>query len=317
MALGLVIIAPACQDVTLNADPHPTRGANPVAGAVFHVEPSSAARRQADAWRSSRPGDAALIDRIASQPQAEWFGEWSGDVRVAVRAVTDRAADGGAVPVLVAYNIPHRDCGGLSGGGGASPETYRRWISEFAAGIGGRRALVVLEPDALPMMDCLGAADREVRLELLRHAVQAFARTGATVYLDAGHARWHSAGAMAERLRRAGVADAAGFSLNVSNFVATDENARYAAELSRLLPGKGAVIDTSRNGLGPDAANEWCNPAGRALGASPSTDTGDAAVHALLWIKRPGESDGACNGGPPAGEWWGDYALGLARRAAP
>jgi cellulase/cellobiase CelA1 len=35
-----------------------------------------------------------------------------------------------------------------------------------------------------------------------------------------------------------------------------------------------------------------------------------------FWIKRPGESDGTCNGGPPAGQWWADYALGLAQRAA-
>jgi len=76
------------------------------------------------------------------------------------------------------------------------------------------------------------------------------------------------------------------------------------------------VIDTSRNGLGPTADNQWCNPAGRALGARPTTATGDPLVDAYLWIKSPGESDGACNGAPAAGVWWADYALGLAQRSA-
>jgi endoglucanase len=36
-------------------------------------------------------------------------------------------------------------------------------------------------------------------------------------------------------------------------------------------------------------------------------------VDAYLWVKRPGESDGACgNGAPKVGVWWPDYALDLA-----
>ncbi|NEE07199.1 glycoside hydrolase family 6 protein, partial [Streptomyces sp. SID7499] len=75
-------------------------------------------------------------------------------------------------------------------------------------------------------------------------------------------------------------------------------------------------IDTSRNGNGPytggDPAESWCNPPGRALGEAPTTQTGDERVDAYLWIKRPGESDGDCKGGPKAGAWWPEYALGLA-----
>ena len=40
-----------------------------------------------------------------------------------------------------------------------------------------------------------------------------------------------------------------------------------------------------------------------------------ALADALLWVKAPGESDGSCNGGPSAGTWWTEYALGLAERA--
>ena len=38
-------------------------------------------------------------------------------------------------------------------------------------------------------------------------------------------------------------------------------------------------------------------------------------VDAFLWIKTPGESDGTCSGGPAAGKWWGEYALGSCRGA--
>ena len=38
-------------------------------------------------------------------------------------------------------------------------------------------------------------------------------------------------------------------------------------------------------------------------------------MDAYLWVKTPGESDGTCNGGPRAGQWWPEYALGLSRTA--
>ncbi|MFG2519105.1 glycoside hydrolase family 6 protein [Streptomyces sp. NPDC048527] len=47
----------------------------------------------------------------------------------------------------------------------------------------------------------------------------------------------------------------------------------------------------------------------------PTTLTGDDTLDAYLWIKRPGESDGTCRGGPSAGQWWPQYALGLAGAA--
>jgi endoglucanase len=147
--------------------------------------------------------------------------------------------------------------------------------------------------------------------------VQTLRATGSVaVYLDAGNPRWKSAATMADRLTRAGVAGAQGFALNVSNFFATSENVSYGAQLSALVGGKHYVIDTSRNGLGPTADAQWCNPAGRALGERPTTQTGVPLVDAFLWIKSPGDSDGACDGAPAAGAWMPEYALGLAQRAA-
>jgi endoglucanase len=119
---------------------------------------------------------------------------------------------------------------------------------------------------------------------------------------------------MADLLVAAGVDRARGLALNVSNYHSTELSVGYAQELSDRLGGKSAVIDTSRSGAGSNG--EWCNAMGRALGPPPSHDAADPAVDAYLWVKTPGESDGECNGGPSAGEWWPEYALDLAARAA-
>ena len=283
----------------------------PLVGSSLYVAPSSPAQRQADAWRSSRPADAALMDRIASQPVAIWLGAWSGDVRSSVRTAVARA--GGRMPVFVLYNIPKRDCGGYSAGGG-SPSSYLAWVRQVADGIGGGRAVAVLEPDALAQLTCLSRAEQDERLALLRSAVSILKSAGAVVYVDAGNARWIAANEMAARLTRASVGSADGFALNVSNFVGTGATRGYGETISRSLGGKHFIIDTSRNGMGGTSNGQWCNPPGQALGAPPTTRTGHGLVDAYLWIKPPGESDGPCNGGPAAGTWWPEYALGLAKR---
>ncbi|MEX2177912.1 MAG: glycoside hydrolase family 6 protein, partial [Gemmatimonadaceae bacterium] len=213
----------------------------------------------------------------------------------------------------VAYNIPHRDCGSYSAGGSASANAYRQWIRKFAAGLGGKQAVVVLEPDAVPQADCLPAAAREERYALLRDAIQVLKAAHAVVYLDGGNALWLPAAEAGKRLTSAGIAQADGFALNVSNYQSTSSNVAYGDQLSRQVGGKHYIIDTSRNGIG-GAGGAWCNVAGQSLGALPTTNTGRPLVDAYLWIKQPGESDGTCNGGPRAGAWWPEYALGLARQ---
>jgi endoglucanase len=305
----------------VSIDPAPSGGvpsyANPIANAAFWVDPQSKARRTADEWRASRPADAAQLDKIAAQPNARWFGNWNTDIRGDVERAVTRMTSAGAIPVLVAYNIPLRDCGSYSAGGAANEAAYRAWIDGYAAGIGGRTAVVVLEPDALAGMGCLSSSDQATRLELIRYAVDAFGALGGTaVYIDAGNNRWQSPATMASRLAAAGIERAAGFALNVSNFFSTAEESRYGDAISALVAGTHYLIDTSRNGLGATTDAQWCNPVGRALGERPTTNTGNPLIDAYLWIKVPGESDGSCNGNPSSGTWMPEYALGLAQRAS-
>ena len=292
----------------------PQQSSNPVAGKRLYVDPTSTARRQAETLRRSRPQDAELLARIADQPAARWLGGWVSDIAREVDNAVSVITRTGALPVFVAYNIPGRDCGQYSAGGANGGDAYRKWIRAFADGLHNRQSIVVLEPDALAGMDCLNAAGQADRVALLGDAVRVLKAEGASVYIDAGHAKWHPAARMAERLRRVSIEAADGFSLNVSNYIDNAANIAYGEQLSKLLGGKHFIIDTSRNGLG--STSDWCNPRGQALGVAPTTRTGHPLVDAFLWIKQPGESDGTCKGGPKAGAWWTDIALELSRAAS-
>jgi endoglucanase len=273
----------------------------------FYVDPGSSAAKQASDWRSARPTDAQKMDTLAAQPTAKWFGGWSGDIQSAVNSYVGAAAAMNKTPVLIAYNIPQRDCGGYSAGG---TNDYTNWIGGFARGIGSRKAVVVLEPDALAQVSCLSATDQATRYQLLSSAVSVLkANSNTRVYIDAGHSNWISADTMAVALGKSNISGADGFALNVSNFMATGDESNYGSQISSKLGGKHFVIDTSRNGNGSNG--EWCNPSGRKIGTLPTTNTGNPLIDAYLWLKTPGESDGNCNGAPSAGTWWADYALSL------
>lgn len=290
---------------------------NPFEGKTLFVGMDTNASRTAKQWEKGNPKDAETMRKIAEAPVAVWFGDWNGkDIEREVREMTKFIRGQRALPVYVAYNIPNRNCGLYSAGGAVDAEAYLRWIRSMAKGIGRRSAVVILEPDALSETACLDEDQAKQNMELLRKAVDILkAKPRTYVYIDAGNAEWIAAEEMAERLQTVGIHEADGFSLNVSNFLRDEENIAYGEKLSALLNEKHFIIDTSRNGRGPAPDYEWCNPRGRAIGRVPTTQTEHSLVDAYLWIKQPGESDGECNGGPPAGVWWAEYALELARNS--
>lgn len=278
---------------------------NPFEGELLYVDPESHAARQVVEWAEDRPEDAQAVEVIASQPTAAWFGDWYDSISDSVDAYVSEVTSAGALPVMVIYNIPGRDCGNYSAGGSSDDSDYLTWIQDFARGVGERKAVVILEPDALSL-DCL----YESSIGLIAEAVSILKSSPELfVYIDAGHPDWVPVENMAERLKDAGIYEADGFALNVSNFYTTEENLEYGSALSEQVYNKHFIIDTSRNGNGWNG--EWCNPSGRSLGENPTVETDDELLDALLWVKPPGESDGTCNGGPEAGDWWPEYALDL------
>ncbi|MBO8184846.1 glycoside hydrolase family 6 protein [Streptomyces spirodelae] len=324
-ALAGVLLLAGCSSSSGGPDdgdtqPGPTVRQRPKSVTPYWVDPKSNAARQARTYADDgKSAQAAQLKKIAAQPVAEWID--AKDPRGHTARVTEAAADAGREALLVLYNVPHRDCGQYSKGGAQDAAAYRDWLDGVAKGIGERSATVIVEPDALAHTvsgDCASPRLRKERLQLLDAAVTKLKELPRTkVYLDAGNPDWvRDPGALVEPLNRSGIAEADGFALNVSNFQTTASNIAYGKRLSSMVGGKHFVVDTSRNGNGPlesDAEESWCNPPGRALGEAPTTRTGHEVVDAFLWVKRPGESDGECRGGPKAGAWWPSYALELTR----
>src|SRR5580698_8480710 len=126
-------------------------------------------------------------------------------------------------------------------------------------------------------------------------------------------------------------------------------DASYASALGSTVPTTHFIVDTSRNGVGPDSmqsyaaapddqpasvisslqAGNWCNPPSAGLGLKPTAATGVSLssldsylpgnpplLDAYLWVKTPGQSDGQCDaaGGVRS---WDDAALTPAQNASP
>lgn len=300
-------------------------GENPFAGARLYVRPDSDAADQARAWASSRPADAAQLGKIAREGWAEWLGGWLPDAGTYVRwYIRTKLAPTGSLGFFVIYNLPHRDCSGAySAGGAAHDAAYRAWIDDVANGIGNYPTAVVVEPDGLPDAGCLNQAQRHERYALEAYVTHRLASLPHTsVYIDAGRSDWRPWRQMVAALRASDVAEARGFALNVTGYATTAHEVAYGNRIARALGGKHFIVNTSRNGRGPwkpptrSFQDRWCNQRGRALGPRPTTRTGSRFADAYEWILHPGYSDGPCNGGGPAGSWWPDYALELARNAS-
>jgi cellulase/cellobiase CelA1 len=198
----------------------------------------------------------------------------------------------GVMLVGLGYALPHA----RAPGPGTDVQAYQKWVNGFSAGMGGRPAVVILEPDALAQLDnCLNNAQQQARLQMLSYAVKTLQTENDQVYLDAGHSNWVPAGQMAARLRAADVAAAYGFSLNVSNFDPTDGETGYANQLDRDLGmAKRFVIDTSRNGTGSARGGLVHRAAGSISRALPGVAGGalasqlytDPDTQAADWVRE-------------------------------
>jgi endoglucanase len=192
--------------------------------------------------------DAGLLLREVTTPQAVWFtGGTPAEVRKQVRETLFRASLQRAVPTLVLYNVPGRDCSQFSAGGAGSDEAYRAWIDGVTSALPrNQQVIVIVEPDGLANLpsDCPGAYPGQDiptitagRIADVKYAGQRVlaADPRAMVYLDAGHSAWHSVGDIAQRLDQAGVRDVRGFSINVSNYQPTPQLGQYGTWIAKCL----------------------------------------------------------------------------------
>ncbi|SBS73497.1 glycoside hydrolase family 6 protein [uncultured Microbacterium sp.] len=308
VAVLLVLTVPVLTNAYLRLLPFTAAGP----GTAFHVPSGSKAADAAASGTTDDPATRAAA-YLATQPEAVWLTPEAQPVDTVGAHVTALAAEArsqDATLVLVVYGLPDRDCGNQSAGG-LDPAAYDTWTRAIGAAVRAAETptVVIVEPDAVALApDCDGMTERFAHIATAVTNLQA--RT-AWLYLDGGHSNWRPASEMARLIERIGVTHMIrGVATNVSNYNTDAAEVMYARTLSAALGGLHAVIDTSRNGAG--ATGEWCNPAGRLVGAR-SGSFGDDIVDANLWIKPPGESDGACNGGPAAGRWWPESAVELTR----
>ena len=235
-----------------------------------------AAQQVVDLVKARKLKDAALVTAMAATPHAAWFTDGTPDeVKAAVRKTVKAAALLRTVPTLVAYDIPFRDCAQYSAGGAVDATAYKAWIDGFAAGIGKEQVVVILEPDSLGIIPFNGewcqptvtdaggntvpapGADPATRYALLNYAVDKLAASApkALVYLDGTHSSWLGAGDIASRLANGGVAKAAGFYLNASNYQLSPNLVQYGTWISQCL----AYATTVAPGDFGSCPNQWWN----------------------------------------------------------
>jgi endoglucanase len=253
------IVALAATGLILGVIASPAGAERPGPDGLYVPPPNHGAKTQIAELTSS--GDKESADQIRDMirtPQAVWFTAGTPkSVRQDVRNTVNRAAAKRTVPVLVAYNIPFRDCAQFSAGGATTVSEYEAWIDGFVAGVGNGEAIVILEPDGLgiiPWYDPYGDADGSTDLEwcqpdeadpdtaasdrfaMLDYAVEALSSLpNTTVYLDGTHSAWLGVGDIAHRLDQAGVDDADGFYLNASNYQFTTNGVQYGSWVSACL----------------------------------------------------------------------------------
>ncbi|WP_307220511.1 glycoside hydrolase family 6 protein [Microbacterium sp. SORGH_AS_0888] len=282
------------------------------------VAPAESKAAKAAASGSLTGTEQTAAEYLAAQPTAYWLTpeiDPIGEVGGRVLTLAQEAREQKASLAVVVYGLPERDCSAEHSAGGLDDADYTTWttqIGQALSSIKDVRKIVVLEPDSLALAPECGNID--ARAAQLHDAVGRLSGIDTWIYLDGGHSNWRSASDMAALIQKVGVLDTVrGFALNVSNFNSTADEFAYAHDVARALGGGHALIDTSRNGAGPDGS-VWCNPPDRLVGDRGGT-FGDDVVDTNLWIKPPGESDGECNGGPAAGDWWPPASVELTRNA--
>jgi endoglucanase len=447
----------------------PTNGSGHSLSATtrFYVPPPAQGSEQEilQLLRSGQLKNASLLATMESYPSAVWLtGETAAQAAEGTRGEQQANSDvaqqvsqalwGGrfqdAVPIFVVYNIPGRDCSQYSAGGAPSDAAYQAWINAISQALGNAEAVVLEEPDGLANLpgycgSAYAAANPEItnttRIDDISYAVSTLERDpNISLYLDAGNSAWQNTGGMAETVVAAGVQQAQGFFLNVSNYQYTTnsdyfgiwtsdcityatvdlgatqasaladaaafvgapntmsgdpfnncpnqywnggppdatapatyienllgannsggwvgygslnpygvwsdtstnpalntsgEDLRFAQDLGSTVPTTHFVVDTSRDGEGPNdmeayaaapydqpssvigtlQSGNWCNPPGSGLGLRPTADTAGIlaaldsyqtvpnVLDAYLWIKTSGQSDGQCDAAGGVRSW--------------
>ncbi|KAG8909682.1 Beta-glucosidase cel3A [Tulasnella sp. 417] len=247
---------------------------------------------------------------------------------------------------------------------------YKGYIDGIAAAVSAYpqvRVVAVVEPDSLAnlvtnMSDSRCANAQSAYLECTKYALEKLKQCNIWLYLDAGHGGWLGWAANQDPAATLfanvykGVANnrVRGLATNVANYNPlqltvsdpvtqgnpTPDELSYVRALGPKLTSNGFpahfIVDQGRSGVEKlrDAWGNWCNIEGAGFGMRPTTNTPDALIDAIVWIKPGGECDGTSNTSavrydstcgladakkpaPEAGQWFQAYFEDLVKYANP
>jgi hypothetical protein len=274
----------------------------------------------------------ALLEKIADQPEAQRFSLYSagggpGAIFAQVQKIFchNLTADPGSIPIITTYFLYQAGYCETSSEIVAHRPTFERQVNEMVQGIANRPAVMLLELDAVGSSSCMARTgalsewENDIRYEIgavstLPHAV---------VYIEGGYSDGASPSYTARVLNAVGVQNIRGFYTNDTHMQWTANEIRWGLKVSSMTGGAHFIINTADNGHGPllnphpvkQGIEDLCNPPGRGAGIPTTTDTGNQAIDAFMWVHVPGTSSGKCNGGTPSGTFWLARALTEARNA--
>ncbi|TMW55468.1 hypothetical protein Poli38472_010350 [Pythium oligandrum] len=247
------------------------------------------------------------IEQLEHRGTATWYTdrEINGEhVKVAERLV--EACDNSTRLTAVIYGLPNKDCeaGYSSGGNNTNSTQYEAFVSALAEVVGDRKALYILEPDAVGLLGSGpdSCAEKFGYRDNLKRAIRILAKNpNADIYLDVGFWRLADpvkADAIAKIVRNITSAGRVkGITLNTSNYQGTNAMVQMCNNFQTAYGSKdlGCIIDTSRN-YNAYNGSEWCNVRSGGIGHPPTSKTGIDNIDYFVWVKPPGESDGECDG---------------------
>ncbi|KAJ0398295.1 hypothetical protein P43SY_000817 [Pythium insidiosum] len=270
---------------------------------------------------------AFALNEVSKHAIATWYtdreSKQSGEQKLT--QITSSCAESSRV-TLVVYGMPQKDCeaGYSSSGYNQSPEDYKAFIKTLADKLGQRKALLVLEPDAVGLMAKGGCGLTAGYGPNLKMAIETLSRNlNADIYVDVGY--WvlmnpTDAGNIAKVVKELAQAGRVkGISLNTSNYRSNKEISDLCGNFQKAYGDDSmrCIADTSRNFKEPKNS-EWCNAKFGAIGHPPTSQTGFSNLDYFVWIKPVGESDGTCDGqghtdqamqGPAAGKFFKEHFM--------
>ncbi|KAL8002789.1 putative 1, 4-beta cellobiohydrolase [Plasmopara halstedii] len=260
------------------------------------------------------PHLAPAIDALNEHHIAAWYTDrlTSDDRALMLKRLTSECSEDSRMTVVV-YGLPNKDCdAGFSANGSVnSTESYKEFLNELTVAIGTRKVLYIVEPDAVGLLAGSNNCSTEAGyLENLKVAIEILSKNpNAELYGDVGYWTIVSDEQLPKVVKIIKELSATkhlkGIVLNTSNYRTTAQIAELCSKFQNASNSTdlNCIIDTSRNYLEP-LNTDWCNVLTAGIGALPTSKTNISNLDYGMWIKVPGESDGECNGGPAAGDFF-------------